>query len=224
MTGKKDRLDKGAIVQRDMETYAVAPHIPGGIILDSNVLRKLADVADKYGAQALKVTTAQRIAIVGIKEEDLDNVWKDLGMNPGHALGSCVRSVRICPATTFCKRAKQDAVSLGLELDKLYHGMELPSKFKIAVSGCPNSCSEPACKDLGVMGMPKGYTVMIGGNAGVVPRLADKIAKDLTHEEVLALVEKIIAYYKENAKPHERIGRMIDRIGLEEVKKGILGE
>ena len=141
MTAKKDRLDKGAIVQRDMTTYAVAPHIPGGIILDSNVLRKLADVADKYGAQALKITTAQRIAIVGLKEEDLDNVWKDLDMSPGHALGSCVRSVRICPATTFCKRAKQDAVSLGLEIDKLYHGMPLPSKFKIAVSGCQNSCS-----------------------------------------------------------------------------------
>lgn len=224
MTAKKDRLDKGAIVQRDMETFAIAPHIPGGIILDSNVLRKIADVADKYGAQALKITTAQRIAIVGLKEEDIDSAWKDLGMNPGHALGSCVRSVRICPATTFCKRAKQDAVSLGLELDKRYHGMELPSKFKIAVSGCNNSCSEPACKDLGVMGTPKGYTVMIGGNAGVIPRLADKIATDLTHEEVLTLVEKVIAYYKENAKPYERIGRMIDRIGLEEVKKGILGE
>ena len=37
MTAKKDRLDKGAIVQRDMTTYAVAPHITGGIILDSNV-------------------------------------------------------------------------------------------------------------------------------------------------------------------------------------------
>ena len=224
MTEKKDRLDKGAIVQRDKNTYAIAPHIPGGIILDSNVLRKIADVADKYGAQALKITTAQRIAIVGLKEEDLDAVWKDLGMNPGHALGSCVRSVRICPATTFCKRAQQDAVSLGLELDKLYHGMPLPSKFKIAVSGCQNSCSEPACKDLGVMGTPKGYTVMIGGNAGVVPRLADKLAMNLTHDEVLVLAEKIITYYKENAKPHERIGRMINRIGFEEVKKAILGE
>ncbi|MBQ1248444.1 MAG: NAD(P)/FAD-dependent oxidoreductase [Selenomonadales bacterium] len=224
MTAKKDRLDKGAIVQRDMNTYAVAPHIPGGIILDSNVLRKLADVADKYGAQALKITTAQRIAIVGLKEEDLDDVWKDLDMSPGHALGSCVRSVRICPATTFCKRAKQDAVSLGLEIDKLYHGMPLPSKFKIAVSGCQNSCSEPACKDLGIMGTPKGYTVMIGGNAGVLPRLADKIAADLTHDEVLALVAKIVEYYKATAKPHERLGRMIDRIGLDEVKKAILGE
>lgn len=32
-TQKMDMLEKGAIVQRDRNTYAVAPHIPG-IILD----------------------------------------------------------------------------------------------------------------------------------------------------------------------------------------------
>jgi NAD(P)H-nitrite reductase large subunit len=87
-----------------------------------------------------------------------------------------VRSIKICPATHFCKRAQQDAVTLGLELDKRYHGLELPSKFKIGVSGCVNSCAEPAIKDLGIMGMPKGFTVMIGGNAGALPRLADTLA------------------------------------------------
>ena len=108
MEAKKDLLEKGAIVQRDKETYAVTPHIPGGIITDSGVLRKLADVFDKYGAQAMKVTSSQRIALVGIKEEDLDAVWADLGMEKGNALGNCVRSVRVCPAMDFCKRAQQD--------------------------------------------------------------------------------------------------------------------
>ena len=47
-TQKMDMLEKGAIVQRDRKTYAVAPHIPGGIILDPDVLHKIADVAKKY--------------------------------------------------------------------------------------------------------------------------------------------------------------------------------
>ncbi len=58
---KKDILEKGAILQRDKETFAVAPHIPGGIT-SPNQLRKIADVAEKYNAQALKLTSAQRIA------------------------------------------------------------------------------------------------------------------------------------------------------------------
>ncbi|MDR3562268.1 MAG: NAD(P)/FAD-dependent oxidoreductase [Negativicutes bacterium] len=222
MEVKGDILEKGAVVQRDKATYAIAPHIAGGIIMDFNVLRKIADVAEKYGAQALKLTSAQRIAIVGIEEDKIDSVWEELGMEKGNAIGLCVRSVKICPATHFCRLAQQDAVTLGLALDEMYHGMTLPSKFKIGVSGCMNSCSESAVKDLGIIGTTKGYTVLIGGNAGVKPRLGDVLAEGVQPNEIEALVGKVFAYYKENGKSYERMGRMIDRIGLDKVKQDLL--
>ncbi|MCL7414716.1 MAG: NAD(P)/FAD-dependent oxidoreductase, partial [ANME-2 cluster archaeon] len=112
-----DIPEKGAIVQRDKETYAIAPHIPGGI-MDVSTLRKIADVAEKYHVSAVKITSAQRMAIVGLKAEDLDSVWADLGMGTGAAIGLCVRSVKICPGTTFCKRGQQDSVGVGLKLDE----------------------------------------------------------------------------------------------------------
>ena len=219
---KKDLLEKGAILQRDKNSYAIAPHIPGGIILDFNVLRNIVDVAEKYGAQALKLTSAQRIAIVGIEEDKIDAAWEELGMDKGHAVGLCVRSVKICPATHFCKRAQQDAVTLGLEIDKRYHGMNLPSKFKIGVSGCMNSCSESAVKDLGLIGTSKGYTILIGGNAGIKPRLADVLIENVPQDEVLPLIDKVVNYYKENGKNYERLGTMIQRLGLDTIKQAIL--
>ena len=215
----KDLLEKGAILQRDKETYAIAPHLPGGIVSAAQ-LHRIADVAEKYNAATLKVTSSQRVAIVGLKEEDLDKAWEDLGIKPGAAIGLCVRSIKICPGTTFCKRGQQDAVGLGLKLDEKYHGMPLPSKFKMAVSGCANSCSEPAIKDIGVMGTPKGYTVMVGGNAAIKPRLADVIADELNEDEVLQLVDKIISFCKTNGSKH-RLGRVIDEIGLDSFKKEI---
>lgn len=223
MENKSDLPERGAVLQRDKETYAIVPHIPGGIIFDFTILRKVAAVAEKYGAKAVKLTSAQRLAIVGIAEDKIDQAWADLGMEKGAAIGLCVRSVKICPAMHFCRLAKQDAVTLGLALDKCYHGMALPSKFKIAVSGCANSCSEPAVKDLGIMGMPKGYTVMIGGCASAKPRLADILTQNVPQEEVLPLVEKIIAYYQATARKYERIGPMIDRIGFDKVKQDLLG-
>ena len=216
---KTDILEKGAILQRDGETYAIAPHIPGGIT-DPKTLKKIADVAEKYGAAALKVTSAQRIAIVGLKEEDIDSAWADLDIKPGAAIGLCVRSVKICPGTTFCKRGKQDSVGLGLKLDEKYHGMPLPSKFKIAVSGCPNSCSEPIIKDIGIMGTAKGYNLTVGGSAGPSPRLGDVVAKGLSEEQVLELVDKIINVYKGYGKK-KRLGKVIDEIGLEKFKEDI---
>ncbi len=213
---KGDLPEKAAILQRDGETYAIAPHIPGGIVYPET-LRKIADIAEKYGAAALKITSAQRIAIVGLKEEDLDAAWGELNLKPGAAIGLCVRSVKICPGTTFCKRGKQDSVGLGLKLDEKYHGMPLPSKFKMGVSGCQNSCSEPMIKDIGLMGTPKGFTLSVGGSAGPRPRLGSVVAKDLTEEQALDLVEKIINFYKNYPKPR-RIGEVIDEIGLEKFK------
>ncbi|MDD3041732.1 MAG: NAD(P)/FAD-dependent oxidoreductase [Methanosarcinaceae archaeon] len=216
---KNNLPEKAAIVQRDRETYAIAPHLPGGVTTPET-LKKIAEVAEKYGAAALKVTSAQRIAIVGLQEEDLDSAWEDLGISPGAAFGMCVRSVKICPGTTFCKQGKQDSLGLGLKLDELYHGMTMPSKLKMGVSGCPNSCSEPAIKDIGIMGTAAGYTLMLGGNAAAKPRLADVVAKGLSEAEVLEVVDRVLTFYKESGTK-KRLGKFIEETGLEEFKKQV---
>ena len=215
-----DIPEKGAIVQRDKETYAIAPHIPGGI-MDVSTLRKIADVAEKYNASAVKITSAQRMAIVGLKAEDLDSVWTDLDMPPGAAIGLCVRSVKICPGTTFCKRGQQDSVGVGLKLDKLYHGMELPSKLKMGVSGCLNTCAESSIKDIGLIGTAKGWKLLAGGSSGIKPRIADLIAEGLDDDEALKLVDRIIEFIKSRGEK-KRLGRVIDGMGLEEFKSAVL--
>lgn len=215
----KDIPEKGAIVQRDGETYAIAPHIPGGII-QPDKLRKIAEVAEKYGS-VIKITSAQRIAIVGIREGYIDQVWEELGMKPGAAIGLCVRSIKICPGTTFCKRGQQDSIGIGLKLDDKYHGMELPSKLKMGVSGCMNSCAEPVIKDIGLMGTSKGFRLYVGGSSGVVPRLGDLIAEELSENEALEMVDRIITFYKKTNQK-KRLGKIIDEIGLDTFKKEIV--
>jgi NAD(P)H-nitrite reductase large subunit len=216
----KDILEKGAIVQRDKETFAIAPHIPGGII-DPVGLRRIADVAEKYGAKVLKLTSAQRIAIVGIKPEDIDSAWKEIGMKPGAAIGLCVRSIKICPGTTFCKRGQQDSVGVGLKLDEKYHGMALPWKFKIGVSGCANSCAEPAVKDIGLIGTSKGWKLLVGGSSGVKPRIGQLLTENLSDDEAEDLIEKIINYYKAHAEK-QRLGEFIEEIGFDKFRHEVM--
>ena len=208
---KTDLLEKGAIVQRDYQTFAIAPHLPGGLC-DPATLRKIADVAEKYQAKALKLTSAQRIAIVGLQEKDLDNVWSELDIKPGAAVGLCVRSVKFCPGTTFCKRGQMDSVSMGMKLDELYHGMSLPSKFKIGVSGCANCCAESWIKDLGLIGTPKGWKIVIGGSAGASPRIAQLLAQELDDGEAMDLIDQVITLYKTHPKK-QRIGKVIESMG-----------
>jgi NAD(P)H-nitrite reductase large subunit len=212
--------EKGAIPQRDNKTYAIAPHIPCGVVTP-DLLRRIADVAEKYNAQAIKITGATRIAIVGLAEEHIDQVWDDLQLDKGAAVGLCVRSIRACPGTTFCKIGRQDALGMGMELDRRYHGRELPGKFKMAVSGCHLSCAESWVRDVGLIGKKNGWQVIIGGNVGAEPRIGEEIASGLDGAQALQVVEKIVQYYQENANKNERLGKLINRIGITPFKEAI---
>ncbi len=212
--------EKGTILQRDKKTYAIAPHIPCGITSPAQ-LRTIADVAEKYDCQALKLTSAARIAIIGLQEEDIDQIWADLGMVPGHAVGLCVRSIKVCPGTDYCRLGLQDSLAMGMRLDDRFHGMELPNKMKMGVSGCTNNCAENCIKDIALMGKKSGWTVTAGGNGARKPRLGDHMAEDLDDDAALAMIDRIIDYYRENGKKGERIGQMIDRIGLETFRQAV---
>ena len=218
---KTDLPEKGAVLQRDRETYAIAPDTPAGIV-PPDTLRKFADVAEKYNAAAIKITSAQRMVIVGLKEEDIDNAWKDLGMSPGAAIGLCVRSVKICPGTAFCKRAVSDSLSLGMALHEAYHGMSLPAKFKMGASGCPNCCAESWVKDIGFIGFKDGFKVVVGGEAGRKPRIGTELTYAASIDDAMKVTQDIIDYYKANGKPKERLGELIERIGFTEFSNGVL--
>ncbi len=212
--------EKGAIPQKGEDSYTIAPHIPCGLITPE-LLRKIADVSEKYNAKALKITGATRIAIVGIKEADIDSAWKDLGLEKGAAVGLCIRSIRTCPGTTYCKLGKQDAIDIGMKLDAKYHAFQLPGKFKMAVSGCLLSCAESWVRDVGLIGDKNGWILTIGGNVGAQPRIGKELLSGLDDEGALRAVENVVMYYKNNAKPNERLGKMIERVGMEPFKTAI---
>jgi len=205
--------EKGAVLQRDGAKYAIAPHVPCGIVTPA-LLRKIADVAERYGCEALKLTSAERIALIGLRPDDIDAIWRELGLQPGGLIGERVRSVRVCPGTDYCKRGQQNSLGIGRVLDAKYHGQPMPGKFKISVSGCPNQCTETATKDIGIVGTRQGWDLWVGGMGGSTPQLATRIAQRCSDDEILALVEGVIEFYRSHARPRERLYRTLARLGL----------
>ncbi|MGC4066028.1 MAG: hypothetical protein QM784_15535 [Polyangiaceae bacterium] len=213
--------DKGVIVQRDRVSYAIAPHTPCGLVTPE-LLRRIADVAERYGCTAIKLTSAERIAMIGLASQDIDTVWRELGMLPGGVTGDVVRSVKVCPGTQHCKRGQQDSIAVGLVLDARYHGKSMPGKMKIGVSGCPNQCSETWFKDIGIVGTKPGWDLLVGGSGGAVAQIGSRIAKGVSTERILELVAGTIAFYRAEARPKERLYRTLARVGIERLT-GYLG-
>jgi NAD(P)H-nitrite reductase large subunit len=212
---------KNAILQRDKKTYAIVPRIPGGL-LQGKYLRAIADAVDKYQIPLVKITSGQRIALIGLEEKDLENVYHDLGMDPGRASELCLHYVQACPGTEVCKFGVRDSLGFGIRLENLLAEQPLPAKLKLGVSGCPFCCAENLVRDIGVFGKKNGWTLSFGGHSGKNARVADIIATDLSDDEAITLIQKSISYYTAQAKKKERAGRFIERIGLETFKAALL--
>ena len=67
-------------------------------------------------------------------------------------------------------------------------------------------------------GYEEGWMLTAGGNVGAQPRIGKELTKKLASDQALAMVENILQHYKMNAKKGERLGMMIDRIGLDTLK------
>lgn len=212
---------RGAFLQRDRETFAIVPRTPLGMVTPE-LLEKIAGAARKYNIPVIKITSAQRFALVGLRPEIVEEVWAELGTEVGPAVEPCVHYVQACPGTSVCRFGVLDSLGLGMRLEKLLVGYELPAKAKIGVSGCPNNCGEAYVRDIGVFARKGGWVFIFGGNSGRRPRIGDVLAEGLNSDEVVALAQKCLDYYKANAQGKERTARFIERIGFEEFKKAVL--
>ena len=108
-----------------------------------------------------------------------------------------------------------------MKLNEKYHGMEMPQKLKIAVSGCPNQCAESQVRDIGLVGSKDGWKLYVGGNVGRNPRIGQLLTEGLSDDETMALVDKVMMYYQEHSKKM-RMGAFIEEIGMDKLKAAVL--
>ena len=207
-----------ANIQKD-GTYSVVPRMWGGMT-NSRELRAIADVVDKYAIPAVKCTGGARIDMLGVKKEDLPGVWSDLneaGLVSGHAYGKALRTVKSCVGTDWCRFGTQDAMGLGVRVEKFMWGAWTPGKVKMAVSGCPRNCAESTCKDVGVICVDSGYEIHIGGASGLDIQGTDLLTKVETEDQALEMIVAVTQLYREQGWYLERIYKWVRRVGLETI-------
>jgi nitrite reductase (NADH) large subunit len=209
-----------ANIQKD-GTYSVIPRMYGGVTTPSQ-LRKIADVADKYAVPMVKVTGGQRIDLLGVKKEDLVNMWADLDMPSGYAYGKSIRTVKTCVGSEFCRFGTQNSTQMGIDIEKAFDHMWAPHKVKFAVSGCPRNCAESGIKDVGIIAVDSGWEIYVGGNGGIKTEAAQFLCKVKTSDEVLEYSGAFIQVYREEARYLDRTVHWLERVGLEYVKQRIL--
>jgi NAD(P)H-nitrite reductase large subunit len=205
----------------NQKTFTIIPGLNMGLFTPKK-LEQIAAIINKYDVPMTKITSAQRLAFLGMDEEDQERLMAELKPLTRPMTANDINYVHACPGSQWCKFGTSDSLALGARIEQLSFAEPLPGKVKIGISGCRMSCAEPYVRDVGIFATKKGWTLVFGGNGGGNPRLGDVVAEGLTDDQVIDLMLKCLTVYQQNAKYKSRTARFMERFGIDALKQAVL--
>jgi len=221
----EDLKARGFLKQKQEGFFLLRTRMSSGVYRKEQ-LEKVNAIAQRFGRGFVHLTVRQGIEIPFIRFEDIPQVEAELksaGVEIGTS-GARLRTTTVCPGNNWCKQGLINTFALSERIENelgLKCGLDLPHKFKIAISGCPNTCTRPQAAEIGVHGISGGYTIYLGGCGGKTPRTGFKLERSFTEDEVLSIIAKVVRFYKEHAKPRQRLALLIEEFGKDNFLKEV---
>ncbi|MBU1706224.1 4Fe-4S binding protein, partial [Patescibacteria group bacterium] len=144
----------GFIKELGKDLFSVRLRVPGGRMALSR-LKKIVEVAEKYGGEFVHLSVRQSIELVHVDFKHINDVAEELG-DVQQKVASCGARVRVpvaCGGCEYNPKGLMDTQKSALEIDAKLFGIETGHhKFKVAFAGCPSDCPKSATNDVGFQG------------------------------------------------------------------------
>ncbi|HHP7241674.1 MAG TPA: nitrite reductase [Cyclobacteriaceae bacterium] len=232
------RLARGVYGQRQPGVQMVRIKLPFGK-LNTNQLRKIADISDEYASSNLHATTRQDIQIHYVSLERTPELWTKLeqeNVTLREACGNTVRNVTASPYAGIDPDEPFDVSPYAYEMFGAFLRnpvcQDMGRKFKISFSSSDKDTAYSYIHDIGFIpkiqgkDLQKGFKIMIGGGLGAQPFLAKKLYDFLPADQIIPLTEAILRIFDRYGERKRRVKArfkfLLDDIGLEELRKRIV--
>jgi sulfite reductase (ferredoxin) len=211
-------------VGKATEYFMMRIGMPNGL-LTSRQLRVIGELTKKHARNLADITTRQNIQLhwltIDTLVETIDALT-EIGMSPKGACGDVVRNVTGCPLAGIHAHELIDAgplaVAVAHTLTANPEFYNLPRKFKITITGCPEWCSYPEINDVALTAIKRevngreeiGYTLRVGGGLSAEPHLAVRIPAFIPQAKALETVLAVVKIFREQtvlreSRTHARI-------------------
>ncbi len=176
-------------------------------------MRILAETAEAYGSGELRLTVWQNVIIPNINETHLQSVERMI-KNAGFDIkASAITGGFIaCTGNTGCKFSSTNTKGQAVELASYLDGrVNLDQPINIHLTGCPHSCAQHYCGDIGLLGTKvtengeqvEGYNIVFGGGVDQDQGIAQEVFKGIPFSRVPKLLEQVLNVYLENRNKGE---------------------
>jgi sulfite reductase (NADPH) hemoprotein beta-component len=205
----------------------------GGIPGDatSQQIDVMADLAEKYSFDELRVTHAQNIVLPYVAKRDLYAVWQALrDTELADANLDLISDIIACPGLDYCSLANARSIPVAQKIATRFADMDRQrdlGELKLKISGCINACGHHHAGHIGILGVDKkgveNYQLTFGGSGAEDVSIGKIIGPGFDEDGVVDAVEKATEVYKALRQGDERFLDTYRRVGLAPFKEAIYG-
>jgi sulfite reductase (NADPH) hemoprotein beta-component len=218
------RIDGYAIVNISLKPEGGIP----GDATDAQ-MHAIADLAEKYSFDELRVSHPQNIVLAHVKRDDLFAVWTKL---KEHELAAAnvglIGDIIACPGLDYCALATARSIPVAQAISRKFAGFERQQEIgplKINISGCINACGHHHVGHIGILGLDKKgeeyYQITLGGNSAENASIGTILGPGFAGHEVPDAIEKIIDTYLKKRQPGEEFLHAYRRLGAQPFKEAL---
>ena len=203
----------------------------GGIPGDATgeQMRVMADLAERYSQDELRVSHAQNIVLPHVKLEDAFSIWQQLvKAELGAANYGLLGDIIACPGLDYCALATARAIPVSQAISRKFADMDTQEKYgplKINISGCINACGHHHVGHIGILGLDKKgeeyFQITLGGSSGDKASIGSILGPGFAADEVPDAIEKILNTYVKLRQPGEEFLAAYHRVGPQPFKDAL---
>jgi len=201
--------------------------IPGDASADQIDL--MAELAERYSHDELRVTHAQNIVLPHVRKADLYAVWQALD-EAGLATPNLdlVSDIIACPGLDYCSLANARSIPVAQKIAERFGNLDRQrdlGEVKLKISGCINACGHHHAGHIGILGVDKkgeeNYQLSFGGSGAEDASLARIVGPGFSEDGVVDAVEIALETYRSLREPGERFLDTYRRVGLDPFKAAL---
>lgn len=185
-------------------------------------LKLLYEGVSAFGVEKVRFTPGSQLGVSGLDDEQLDSFTRFIFPLLEPLPDNGITAIFSCNDCGECNNGMGDTNVIVERLSNMKLPQPMPSKIKVAVAGCPRSCTMPRVRDVGFIpasAKTPAWNVFFGGSGGSKPRIGDLIGAGLGVDESLELVNRALTVYQKNAENKMRTSAFLEEVSLEKFLK-----
>ena len=186
----------------------------------SDQMRAIADLAERFGHDELRISHEQNIVLPHVAQADLPAIYRTLkSIGLATANIGLISDIIACPGMDYCALATARSIPIAQDIALRYASREAEiGRMQIKISGCINACGHHHVGHVGILGLDKAgvenYQITLGGSAGNDAAIGEKMGRGFNVDELMPALDRLIdAYLALRLHEGEIFAETVKRLG-----------